>query len=143
MTEETIIRTVELIRQTITKVDNEWVSQHLEFFKSVDTITDTELGLAFRFGMDMYVTSWMNFGADLQWGIPGTDLDENSLGGRPEFIRRSFGVSDGGMMIMPRRRHLVHGKDAPYEVMVRLAKVDMDRLLQEKDGLSSWAERVL
>lgn len=131
------------IRRTIAKVDNEWVAKHLGYFKSIDTITDTELGLGFRFGMDIYVTSWMNFGADLQWGIPGTDLDETSLGGRPEFIRRSYGVADGGMMIMPRRRHQMNGEDAPYEVMVRLAKVDMERLLEEQGGLSEWAERII
>jgi hypothetical protein len=119
------------------------VLKHLGFFKSVHTITDTESGLGFRFGMDIYITSWMNFGADLQWGIPGTDLEEQSLGGRPEFIRRSYGVADGGMMIMPRRRHKTNGVEAPYEVMVRLAKVDMERLLQEKGGLSEWAERIL
>ncbi|OAG07343.1 uncharacterized protein CC84DRAFT_1163549 [Paraphaeosphaeria sporulosa] len=143
VTEETIVCTIKEIRRTIAKVDNDWVSNHLGFFKSVDTITDTELGLGFRFGMDIYITSWMNFGADLQWGIPGTDMEDQSLGGRPEFIRRSYGVADGGMMIMPRRRHQMNGNDAPYEVMVRLAKVDMERLLQEKGGLSQWAERII
>ncbi|KAJ4357748.1 uncharacterized protein N0V89_002324 [Didymosphaeria variabile] len=143
VTEATIVHTIKEIRRTIAKVDNDWVSKHLGFFKSINTITDTELGLGFRFGMDIYITSWMNFGADLQWGIPGTDLDEQSLGGRPEFIRRSYGVADGGMMIMPRRRHQMNGEDAPYEVMVRLATVDMERLLQEKGGLSKWAERII
>lgn len=143
VTEETLIQTIRQVQRTISKVDNEWVSEHLGFFKSVETIKDTEVGLAFRFGMDMYMTSWMNFGADLQWRIPGTDLDENSLGGRPEFIRRSYGVADGGMMIMPRRRHMANREEAPYEVMVRLAKVDMERLLQEEDGLSKWAERII
>ncbi|KAF9738531.1 hypothetical protein PMIN04_001010 [Paraphaeosphaeria minitans] len=143
VTEETIVRTIKEIRRTIAKVDNDWVLNHIGFFKSVDTITDTELGLGFRFGMDIYITSWMNFGADLQWGIPGTDLEDQSLGGRPEFIRRSYGVADGGMMIMPRRRHQMNGHSAPYEVMVRLAKVDMEHLLQEKGGLSQWAERIL
>lgn len=143
VTEKTIIHTIKEIRRTIAKVDNTWVSNHLGFFKSIDAITDTELGLGFRFGMDIYITSWMNFGADLQWGIPGTDLEEQSLGGRPEFIRRSYGVADGGMMIMPRRRHQMNGNDAPYEVMVRLAKVDMERLLEEKGGLSEWAERII
>lgn len=143
VTEETIVRTVQEVRRTIAKVDNDWVSNHLGFFKSIGKITDTECGLAFKFGMDIYITSWMNFGADIQWGIPGTDLDEASLGGRPEFIRRSYGPSDGGMMIMPRRRHLANGEEAPYEVMVRLATVDMQRLLKEEGGLSTWAERII
>ncbi|KAJ4294360.1 hypothetical protein N0V90_008050 [Kalmusia sp. IMI 367209] len=134
VTEKTIVHTIKEVRDTISKVDNEWVSRHLGFFKAIDKITDTECGLAFRFGMDIYITSWMNFGADLQWGIPGTDLNAESLGGRPEFIRRSYGPSDGGMMIMPRRRHTANGEEAPYEVMVRLATVDMERLLAEEGG---------
>lgn len=86
----------------------------------------------------------MNFGADYQWNIPGTDMANGSLEGRPEFIRRSYNPSDGGMMIMPRRRHLVNGKEAPYEVMVRLAKEDLTRLENEEGGLKKkWAERVL
>lgn len=137
------MRAISEIRRTIAKVDNEWVTKHIGFFKSIDQVKDTECALGFRFGMDIYITSWMNFGAELQWGIPGTDLDEGSLDGRVDFVRRSFGPSDGGMMIMPRRRALVKGEEAPYEVMVRLATVDMNRLLEEEGGLSSWAERVI
>lgn len=85
----------------------------------------------------------MNFGADIQWGIPGTDLCARSLNGRPDFIRKTYGAADGGIMIMPRRRALVHGIEAPYEVMVRLAACDMDTLLNEAGGLKSWAESVI
>ncbi|KAF1975963.1 trichothecene 3-O-acetyltransferas-like protein [Bimuria novae-zelandiae CBS 107.79] len=143
VTEHTIVPTIREVQKAVGKVDNNWASQHVGFFKSIDPITDNEVGLAFRFGMDIYITSWMNFGADIQWNIPGTDLDEHSLGGRPEFIRRSYGPADGGMMIMPRRRHLVNGEEAPYEVMVRLAEVDMNRLMEEEGGFREWADRVI
>ena len=135
--------TVREIKRVINKVDNDWVLRHLSFFASIDEIKDTECALGFRFGLDMYITSWMNFGGDIEWGIPGTDLTASGLHGRPDYIRRTYGPSDGGMMVMPRRRHLVNGEDAPYEVMVRLATVDMERLLNEPDGLASWAERVI
>jgi hypothetical protein len=84
----------------------------------------------------------LNFAADLRWGIPGTDLDPMSLDGRPEFIRRLYNPSDGGMMFLPRRRSEVNGKEAPFEIIVRLAQEDMDRLLNEKGGLKSWADVV-
>ena len=47
------------------------------------------------------------------------------------------------MTIMPRRRDVINGVDAPYEVVVRLATEDMERVLAEEGGLSSWAERVI
>jgi hypothetical protein len=118
------------------------VQRHLGFFKSIEEITDNECALAFRFGFDIYLSSWMNFGADIKWGIPGTDLNARSLQGRPEIIRRTYGPSDGGIQIMPRSCELMDGK-APYEVMVRLATVDMETLLNEKGGLASWAERIV
>jgi hypothetical protein len=81
----------------------------------------------------MYITSWLHFGADNEWKIPGTTSS------RPEFIRRTLGKSDGGVIFLPRR----HVEDAPYEVLVPLAKVDMDRLVKEKGGLADWAERIV
>lgn len=143
VTERTVVDTIREIKKTINKVDNDWVLQHLTFFNSIEEIEDTECALGFRFGLDIYITSWMNFGGDIQWGIPGTDLSKQGLDGRPDYIRRTYGPSDGGMMIMPRRRSLVNGEEAPYEVMVRLATVDMETLLNEPNGLSSWAEKVI
>jgi len=85
----------------------------------------------------------MNFSADLQWNIPGTDLNKHSLDGRAEFIRRWHNASDGGMMIMPRRRTLVNGKEAPYEILIRLAAVDLETLKKEEGGLYDWCERIV
>jgi hypothetical protein len=142
VTDKTIVDVVKEIRKTVHNADPQWVSRQLAFFKSIDQIGDTECALGFRFGRDIYVTSWMNFSADLQWNIPGTDLNEQSLHGRAEFIRRWHNPSDGGMMIMPRRRVLVNGKEAPYEILVRLAKVDLDTLKQEEGGLNEWYESI-
>jgi hypothetical protein len=113
----------------------------MAFFKSIERIRDTECALALRFGTDIYITSWLNFAADLRWGIPGTDLDTGSLDGRPEFIRRLYNPSDGGMIFLPRRRKPVNGEEAPFEILVRLAEEDMDRVLNEEGGLKSWADR--
>jgi hypothetical protein len=113
------------------------------FFKSIERIRDTECALALRFGADIYITSWLNFAADLRWGIPGTDLGTESLDGRAEFIRRLYNPSDGGMIFLPRRRKPVNGAEAPFEILVRLAQEDMDRVLTEKDGLKKWADAVI
>ncbi|KAF2872358.1 trichothecene 3-O-acetyltransferas-like protein [Massariosphaeria phaeospora] len=137
VTVKTILAAVKRIKDTISRVDNDWAKRQLGFFKSIDPIRDTECALGFRFGLDMYITSWMNFGADIEWNIPGTTL------AIPEFIRRTYNPSDGGMMIWPRKRILVDGVEAPYEVMVRLAFKDMQTLLHEEGGLSHWAERII
>jgi len=115
----------------------------LTFFNSIERITDTECALALTFGSDIYITSWLNFGADLHWGIPGTDLGEKSLAGRPEFIRRSYGPGDGGIIFLPRRRQTANDVEAPFEILVRLAEEDMGRVLSEEGGLSSWADAVI
>lgn len=115
----------------------------MAFFKGIERIQDTECALALRFGPDIYITSWLNFAADLRWGIPGTDLDKNSLDGRPEFIRRLYNPSDGGMIFLPRRRMPVNGVEAPFEILVRLAEDDMDRLLNEEGGLKKYVDVVI
>jgi hypothetical protein len=138
----TILPVIEKIKSTIGMVNNEWIARQMAFFRSIEQIRDTECALALRFGPDIYITSWLNFAADLRWGIPGTDLDPMSLDGRPEFIRRLYNPSDGGMMFLPRRRSEVNGKEAPFEIIVRLAQEDMDRILNEKGGLKSWADVV-
>ncbi|KAF1849789.1 trichothecene 3-O-acetyltransferas-like protein [Cucurbitaria berberidis CBS 394.84] len=143
VTQDTILHVIRKIKDTILAVNDDWITRHLTFFKSIKQITDTECALALSFGSDIYITSWLNFGADLHWGIPGTDLDKNSLAGRPEFIRRSYGPGDGGMIFLPRRIQPAKDVEAPFEVLVRLAEEDMDRLLNEEGGLKSWADAVI
>ncbi|KAL5120141.1 hypothetical protein ACEQ8H_001967 [Pleosporales sp. CAS-2024a] len=143
VTQKTILHVIETIKSTIGKVNNDWIATQLGFFKSIERIRDTECALALRFGTDIYITSWLNFAADLRWGIPGTDLGTASLDGRPEFIRRLYNPSDGGMIFLPRRREPVNGAEAPYEILVRLAQEDMDRVLSEEGGLNIWTDAVI
>jgi hypothetical protein len=140
VTEKTIVHVIGKIKSTILAVDNDWISRHLSFFNGIDQITDTELALSIQFSSDIYISSWLNFGADLCWGIPGTDLGKLSLAGRPEFIRRTYAPSDGGMIFLPRRRQTSNDTEAPFEILVRLANEDMSRLLNEEAGLMSWAD---
>jgi hypothetical protein len=140
VTEKTIVHVINKIKSTILDVDNDWISRHMSFFKSIERITDTEIALSVQFSSDMYISSWLNFGADLCWGIPGTDLGKDSFAGRPEFIRRTYAPSDGGMIFLPRRRQTANDTEAPFEILVRLAQEDMMRLLNEEGGLMSWAD---
>lgn len=143
VTDSTIVHVIDKIKNTIAQVNDDWVTRHLTFFKSIKDIQDTECGLALVGGSDIYITSWLNFGADLRWGIPGTDCTPGGLEGRPEFVRRAYGPGDGGIIFLPRRRDLSQGKEAPFEILVRLADEDMQRVLNEEGGLSSWAEAVI
>ncbi|KAJ4986235.1 hypothetical protein SVAN01_08282 [Stagonosporopsis vannaccii] len=143
VTDKTILHVIKKIKNTIAGVNNDWIDRHFAFFKGVKEIKDTECALALKFGSDCYITSWLNFGADYRWGIPGTDLAEDSLGGRPEFIRRAWGPGDGGMIFLPRRRHVANDAEAPFEILARLSKEDMDRVLKEDGGLCSWSEAVV
>ena len=111
---------------------------HIAFFESINPITDTECALRFRFGLDMYISSWMNASAlEKAWDIPGT------TSAVPEFVRRVYSPSDGGMNIMPRKRTKVDGVEAPYEVIIRLATQDMETLIADDEGLRSWAENII
>ncbi|KAF2108217.1 transferase family-domain-containing protein [Lophiotrema nucula] len=135
VTNKTIIRTIRCINYNIAKVDNAWILRHLLYFAHRGPITDTELGINFSFGPDMYMTSWLNFEAYEEWNIPGAAP-------RPEFFRRSHSELDGGIVFLPRPREKINGVDAPYEILVRIAEEDMNRLVSEEQGLSKWCETI-
>ncbi|ORY05574.1 transferase family-domain-containing protein [Clohesyomyces aquaticus] len=137
VSDATVIPAVECVNSTISGVDNEWVECHLRFFAAQENIGKVDLALRFSFASDMFITSWMNFGAEHEWCIPGTAT------AAPEFIRKPHSVEDGGIIIMPRRRGVVDGFEAPYEVLVQLAGEDMDRLLAEEEGLKKWADQIV
>jgi hypothetical protein len=137
ITNTTIIPAIREINRTISSVDNTGVQRHLGYFLSIKSVTSTENTLRFHWGPDLYITSWMDFGAEHSWDIPGT------MSNMPEFIRRTHSASDGGMIILPRKREIVEGIEAPYEVLVRLAREDMARLLTEEGGLAGWAGRIV
>ncbi|KAF2185590.1 hypothetical protein K469DRAFT_726702 [Zopfia rhizophila CBS 207.26] len=133
VTNTTLIPVIQSINTSISNVDNEWVKDHLSFFSTVPKFDDVSLGLHFSFGTDLFITSWMNFGAEHEWDIPGTTSR------KPEFIRKPHSAEDGGVLIMPRR----YEEDAPYEVLIQLANEDMARLLNEVGGLTEWADKVV
>ncbi|KAF1993755.1 hypothetical protein P154DRAFT_449360 [Amniculicola lignicola CBS 123094] len=138
VSEATIISVIKRIQAIVAQVGNDWLGQHLARFANMPTIPESELALRFHLGPDIYVTSWMHFDINHEWDIPGTAVRT------PEYVRTTYaGNADGGMLIMPRRNSRDNGIEAPYEVLVRLAEVDMERLEKEEGGLASWAERIV
>jgi hypothetical protein len=47
------------------------------------------------------------------------------------------------MIFLPRRRHVANNAEAPFEILVRLTKDDMGRVLNEDGGLCKWSENVV
>ncbi|KAF2258346.1 hypothetical protein CC78DRAFT_572585 [Lojkania enalia] len=138
VTDKTIIRAIQSIDRSIAKVDEAWIHDHFAYLASLGPIVDTELAMRFRFGPDMYMTSWTNFEAYEDWNIPGTATPA------PEFFRRSHSEIDGGIVFLPRKPNAnVDGTEPPYEILIRIAEVDMKRLIDEEGGLATWAERIL
>lgn len=138
MASATIVPAIQAVSGAISNATNTWAQRHLAYFQSISRISNTETSLQFNRGPDLYITSWMHFGAEYEWDIPGTTSKS------PEYIRRTHNPSDGGIIIMPRRRETsTCGKEAPYEVLIRLASEDMERLVNEEGGLASWSDRVV
>ncbi|CAI6342351.1 unnamed protein product [Periconia digitata] len=138
VTSATIVPAIQAINGAISNATNAWAQRHFAYFQSIDRIIDTEISLQFNRGPDLYITSWMHFGAEYEWDIPGTTSKS------PEYIRRTHSPSDGGVIIMPRRIEVdTCGREAPYEVLIRLASEDMGGLVNKEGGLASWSERVI
>ncbi|OCL13701.1 hypothetical protein AOQ84DRAFT_412899 [Glonium stellatum] len=136
VTAKTLAPAAQAIRRAVSVVDDTWVRTRLAFFASLEDVRGLRPNINFSFGSDIMLTSWREFGADLDWSIPGTASRQ------PEFIRKPFSAEDGGNIIMPRRRLIRDGEEeAPYEVLMQLAKLDMDALMAEEGGLMSWAIR--
>lgn len=95
---------------------------------------------------DLYINSWEDLAPDADFSICGTDLED----GRPQFVRKPKSTfSEGGTIVLPRRKkpskQAVSGiaeEDAPYEVIVQMPTMEMDRLCSEAE-LGFWTERVV
>lgn len=60
VTDETILRVIAKIKDTIMSVNNDWIDRHFAFFKGLDEIKDTECALALKFGSDCYIVCPLN-----------------------------------------------------------------------------------
>ncbi|KAI9706942.1 MAG: hypothetical protein M1820_004528 [Bogoriella megaspora] len=125
----TLSKAATQVHECVRRVDDRFVQERLSFFA---TTSPKYARYSFRnyLGPDFFLTSWAGFGADTEWGIPGT------LTKHPAWIRKPYLPDDGSSVILPRR------KDAPWEVWVQLKEEHLEKLSQ-MDSLGGWADRVV
>ncbi|KAF2851953.1 hypothetical protein T440DRAFT_393752 [Plenodomus tracheiphilus IPT5] len=105
------------IADSIKRIDEHWISNRLAPILLADPPALDNSELTFGNGPDLYITSWQHMGADIEWCIPGAKE------GKPSAIRRAAWMSEGGIVILPKRK----GEAGPFELMVSLAEEDMKR----------------
>jgi hypothetical protein len=106
------------IRDAVHSIDAEWVGRKFHQILTDPKHTDHAF-LTFPNGPDLYITSWQHIGADREWCIPGTADTQ------PTAIRRAAWVSEGGIVLLPRKKPKEGNEPAAYEVLVSLAEKDM------------------
>jgi hypothetical protein len=121
------------ISKAISEIDKHWVLKRFSCFSLVEDPRDL------RMTVNMFLTSWLHYGSQCEWNIPGTNTVF------PDAIRKPWSTDEGGNIIMPRRRKTSDGQDtkAPYEVLIQLVDKDMATMEAEKGGLTTYAERVI
>ncbi|KAK7517771.1 transferase family-domain-containing protein [Phyllosticta citriasiana] len=125
------------IRNTVQAVDKAFTQQRLDLWSSLQDPSSTLH--AFWRALDMaeagiFLSSWVSFGADVDFGIPGTTT------GRAQWIRKTRSASEGACNILPRK--LGTKGDADWEVLVQLRIEDMERLCEETE-LGRLAKKVV
>ncbi|PGH14257.1 hypothetical protein AJ80_05997 [Polytolypa hystricis UAMH7299] len=118
------------IRHSIKAVNNSYVSETVSFAASspdlgkVDVRADRRHG-----GADLIITSHRDF--------PWYELDFGELLGRPRWFRKPWSKDEGVVVILPQDKS---DEDKGVEVLVLLAREDMDRLLMDVDFMC-WVGR--
>ncbi|KAI9663013.1 MAG: hypothetical protein M1821_008060 [Bathelium mastoideum] len=133
---------VQLLRQSVNNVDAPYIQERLSFMlTALPKCHLVRWNFHNYFGPDFFCTSWINFGADTKWAIPGT------LSEYPTFLRKPYVPDDGSSVVLPRRKDVPHAEDKtrtvkpPYEIWVQLRE-DHLRNLCEADSLGGWADRI-
>ncbi|KNG49325.1 hypothetical protein TW65_03933 [Stemphylium lycopersici] len=122
-----LISFITKISDSVHKVDEDWVETH--FHRVLTEPNNTQHAvLTFPNGPDLYITSWQHMGADCEWSIPGTGSTQ------PTAIRRAAWVSEGGIVVLPRKEDRKGKENEAYEVMISLAEEDMKAF---EDGVSA------
>ncbi|KAL1615634.1 hypothetical protein SLS54_008901 [Diplodia seriata] len=86
----------------------------------------------------VFVTSWVGFGGDVGWCVPGVggngvsggDGGVCGVGVKAEWIRKPWGVGEGTAVVLPRRGGAKGDDGADWEVLVRLGEGDMEKFLE-------------
>lgn len=143
-----LAKLVKTLRQSINNVNEAYIQDRLSFMATMLPRCHL-IKWNFRnyFGPDFFCTSWVDFGADTEWGIPGT------LSKYPTYLRKPYVPDDGSSVVLPRikgeKKNKGHKNElpewivppGPYEVWVQLREDHLQKLC-EKNGLGGWADRI-
>lgn len=131
---EAIATIVQAIMGTIKGINDDFVCHRLATYYAAPDPRFLGLNIDPRSTCDLGFNTWRRIGADTVWSIPGAGVNM-----KPDTVRRAQAVWNmGGSLILPARS----GCNAPYELLVTLPKVSMDRLCSDS-GYRAWVERVI
>lgn len=122
------------IRRAISDVDGAFVQRRIDAWSGLADPRELLATLGAK-KMDLkesgvFVTSWVGFGADVEWCIPGV----SAAGMKAEWVRKPWCEGEGGVNVMPRRGGTGGGEE-DWEVLVRLGERDMERFLEVLGGV--------
>ena len=141
-----LTKLVKALRQSINDVSEAYVQDRLSFMsRMLPKCHLIRWDFQNYFGPDFFCTSWVDFGADTEWGIPGT------LSKHPTYLRKPYVPDDGSSVVLPRIKGQRKNRDdkdsewtvppGPYEVWIQLREDHLQKLCG-KNSLGYWADRI-
>lgn len=125
------------MREAVSKVDAEYVSERLKTFSSLPDPSEpcrfyTQAMDTTHTGLDF--SSWRDQGADIEFGIPG--IAQSTA----QFWRKTWSPNEGAYNILPRKG----GSKGPadWEVSLGLSVEDMDKVCSHEE-LGGWTCRIV
>lgn len=124
------------IRRAVAAVDGGFVQRRVEAWSGLEDPRELLAVLGEKMDLresGVFVTSWVGFGADVEWCIPGVSAAAGN-GIKAEWVRKPWCEGEGGVNVMPRRGG-TRGGEEDWEVLVRLGERDMERFLEVLGGV--------
>ncbi|KAB2569537.1 hypothetical protein DBV05_g11789 [Lasiodiplodia theobromae] len=126
------------IRRAISVVDGGFVQRRVEAWSGLEDPRQLLATLGAKMDLKesgVFVTSWVGFGADVEWSIPGVQSAAAAGGMKAEWVRKPWCEGEGGgVNVMPRRGG-TRGGEEDWELLVRLGERDMERFLEVLGGV--------
>ncbi|KAK5175230.1 uncharacterized protein LTR77_000367 [Saxophila tyrrhenica] len=125
------------MRQAVSKVNSEYVSERLKTFSALSD--PTEPCRAYTAAIDnshtgLDFSSWREQGADIEFGIPGIGTKT------VQFWRKTWSPNEGAYNILPRKGGSKGTAD--WEVSLGLSMEDMEKVCSDEE-LGAWTTRIV